>query len=217
MCRRGASCSFVWQVPRTAEKPDLWREGCIPLMLDTAASPPTSCCPACKNHISALLQLHPIPRSRRALNKLLHFWESHSPSRQVSFSLSLASRLKFEGSNVFLHLLFSHFICKGVLSLPLLPSVSDLTFPWQRVARDNLLGHPSVLKNWCSPDHITVPLMILVLFTLEYGRGIVPTASWKGKNLFSVCCQVLELCSVLSSHLSSVRCQCFLPGRTQKC
>lgn len=186
-------------------------------MLDTAASPPTSCCPACRNHISALLQLRPIPRSRRALNKLLHFWESHSPSNQVSFSLSLTSRLKFEGSNVFLQLSFSYLICESVLSLPLLPGVSDLTFPWQCDASDNLLAHPSVLKNWCSPDHITVPLMTLILFTLEYSRGIVLIASWKGKNLFPVCCQVLELCSVLSSHLSTIRCQYFLPGRTQKC
>lgn len=51
---RGPSCSFAQQVARTAEKPDLWREGCIPSPLGTAASPPTSCVPAS-------LQLRPVP------------------------------------------------------------------------------------------------------------------------------------------------------------
>lgn len=46
--------SFAQQVTRTAEKPDLWREGCIPSLLGIAASPPTSCVPAS-------LQLRPVP------------------------------------------------------------------------------------------------------------------------------------------------------------
>lgn len=41
---RAPSCSFfAQQVSRTAEKPDLWREGCIPSLLGAAASPPSSC------------------------------------------------------------------------------------------------------------------------------------------------------------------------------
>ena len=100
---RGPSCSFAQQVAKTAEEPNLWREGLHSFATRHCGIPAHQLLPS-------LTVAMPHPKKQRSLKKTASFWGVLWP-RQPGLGLTVPLlRVKFEGSNFFLQLFSSHFI-----------------------------------------------------------------------------------------------------------
>lgn len=109
-----------------------------------------------KSHPS-LTAATPHPEKQRSLKQAASFWGVPWP-KQSGLGLPVCLlRVKFEGSNFFLQLSFSQFIWEGVLCLPSLPDVSDLTrFPDSEMA---VIMAWDVLQSW-RPDAALIVLQL---------------------------------------------------------